>query len=71
MFFHGGNDSRLAEAVRAGTAGLVHEASLYHGDWGFELAAIQTATAVWHGAGDRQATPAWGSSWPTTSRLPR
>jgi pimeloyl-ACP methyl ester carboxylesterase len=52
--------AEMTEAVRAGTAGLVHEASLYHRDWGFELAAIQTTTAVWHGANDRQATPAWG-----------
>ncbi len=49
----------MTEAVRAGPAGLVHEASLYHRDWGFELSAIQTTTAVWHGASDRQATPAW------------
>ena len=49
----------MTEAVRAGTAGIVHEASLYHRDWGFELAAIQTPAAVWHGASDRQATPAW------------
>jgi len=49
----------MTEAVRAGAAGIVHEASLYHRDWGFELAAIQTPTAVWHGASDRQATPAW------------
>jgi pimeloyl-ACP methyl ester carboxylesterase len=52
--------AEMTEAVRAGAAGLVHEASLYHRDWGFELAAIQTTTAVWHGASDRQATPAWG-----------
>lgn len=50
--------AEMTEAVRAGPSGLVHEASLYHRDWGFELAAIQTATAIWHGASDRQATPA-------------
>ena len=32
--------AEMTEAVRAGPAGLVHEASLYHRDWGFELAAI-------------------------------
>lgn len=51
--------AEMTEAVRAGPAGIVHEASLYHRDWGFDLAAIQTPTAVWHGASDRQATPAW------------
>ena len=51
--------AEMTEAVRAGAAGLVHEASLYHRDWGFELAAISTTTAVWHGASDRQATPGW------------
>ena len=51
--------AEMNEAVRAGPAGLVHEASLYHRDWGFELAAIQATTAIWHGASDRQATPAW------------
>jgi hypothetical protein len=51
--------AEMTEAVRAGADGLVHEASLYHRDWGFELQAIRTTTAVWHGASDRQATPAW------------
>jgi pimeloyl-ACP methyl ester carboxylesterase len=51
--------AEMNEAVRDGPAGLVHEASLYHRDWGFELAAIHTTTAVWHGASDRQATPGW------------
>ena len=51
--------TEMTEAVRAGDAGLIHEASLYHRDWGFDLAAVQTTTAVWHGDSDRQATPAW------------
>jgi hypothetical protein len=51
--------AEMNEAARDGPAGLVHEASLYHRDWGFELAAIQTTTAIWHGASDRQATPTW------------
>ncbi|MGF1596887.1 MAG: alpha/beta fold hydrolase [Acidimicrobiales bacterium] len=51
--------AEMTEAVQAGPAGLVHEASLYHRNWGFELSAIQTTTTVWHGASDRQATPAW------------
>jgi len=51
--------AEMAEGARPGIDGIVHEAALYHKDWGFDVSGITSPTHVWHGRLDRQAAPAW------------
>lgn len=51
--------TEMVEAIRPGIDGVVHEASLYHADWGIDLATITSPTHIWHGLDDRQAAPSW------------
>lgn len=51
--------AEMLEGAQQGVDGIVHEASLYHTDWGFDLADISPDCAVWHGSRDRQASLAW------------
>ena len=51
--------TEMTEAVSEGIDGVVHEAGLYHRDWGFDLGGIVTPTHVWHGLRDRQAAHTW------------
>jgi pimeloyl-ACP methyl ester carboxylesterase len=51
--------AEMSEGARQGIDGIVHEAGLYHKDWGFDLSAITNPAVIWHGRRDRQAAPAW------------
>lgn len=51
--------NEMIEAVLPGIDGVVHEASLYHADWGIDLATITSPTHIWHGLYDRPAAPSW------------
>ncbi len=52
--------AEMTEGARQGVSGIVHEAGLYHADWGFRLRDVSTNAQVWHGRRDRQAALAWG-----------
>ncbi len=52
--------AEMLEGAQEGVDGIVHEASLYHADWGFDLGDVSPDCDVWHGSRDRQASPAWG-----------
>jgi pimeloyl-ACP methyl ester carboxylesterase len=58
----------MVEAIREGIDGVVHEASLYHANWGIDLATITSPTHIWHGLDDRQAAPSWAQN--LAGRLP-
>jgi pimeloyl-ACP methyl ester carboxylesterase len=51
--------AEMTEGARQGIDGIVHEAGLYHRDWGFPLDAVAAPVHVWHGRQDRQAAVAW------------
>ena len=51
--------AEMTEGARQGTDGIVHEARLYHRDWGFPLSEVAVPVRVWHGRQDRQAAVAW------------
>lgn len=51
--------SEMTEAARQGIDGIVHEAGLYHRDWGFPLGDVNVPVRLWHGQRDRQAAVAW------------
>lgn len=51
--------SEMTEGARQGIDGIVHEAGLYHRDWGFALSDVTVPVHVWHGRRDRQAAVAW------------
>jgi pimeloyl-ACP methyl ester carboxylesterase len=51
--------AEMSEGARQGIDGIVHEAGLYHRDWGFPLDAVAAPVHVWHGRQDRQAAVAW------------
>jgi pimeloyl-ACP methyl ester carboxylesterase len=42
----------LAESVRGGAEGILHEMALYAAPWGFELEEIQLPLQLWHGTAD-------------------
>lgn len=42
----------LAESVRGGAEGVLHEMALYAAPWGFELEEIQLPLQLWHGTAD-------------------
>lgn len=42
----------LAESVRGGAEGILHEMALYAAPWGFEPAEIQLPIQLWHGSAD-------------------
>ena len=52
--------AEMTEGARQGIDGIVHEAGLYHRDWGFPLGDVAVPVHVWHGRQDRQAAVAWG-----------
>ena len=51
--------AEMTEGARQGVPGIVHEASLYHADWGFHLRDVSTTAQIWHGRRDRQAALGW------------
>ena len=51
--------AEMTEGARQGIDGIVHEAGLYHRDWGFPLSDVTVPVHVWHGRRDRQAAVAW------------
>ena len=51
--------AEMTEGARQGVSGIVHEASLYHTDWGFDLRDVPTSSQIWHGRRDRQAALGW------------
>ena len=51
--------AEMTEGARPGIDGIVHEAGLYHQDWGFPLSSVTVPVHIWHGRRDRQAAVAW------------
>jgi pimeloyl-ACP methyl ester carboxylesterase len=49
----------MAEGASQGIEGIVHEASLYHADWGFDLTDVSIPCRIWHGRRDKQAAISW------------